>query len=230
MASAWNPPCRWSASRDAPRRRLRRAAELSPVIRQRTLRADRPGADPTSVTADFRIARPSPMRCGLPLLVRRAPAVLACSPALQSRAAAGAPAGVAGAAWTSGGKSIATAMKRGSRRTECWRVDGWAVCAVGIAGVSVYLGRDKIGEAELGLAAARRGRRIRHGPHGAAVRLSVPPPPRDVPNSPTSPMASMACALSSATGLTTSATRSTLAIFRAPRSAGGEGGCRGPSR
>ncbi|HUB46678.1 MAG TPA: glycosyltransferase family 9 protein [Acetobacteraceae bacterium] len=30
-------------------------------------------------------------------------------------------------------------------------VDGWAVCAVGIAGVSVYLGRDKVGEAELGL-------------------------------------------------------------------------------
>ena len=30
-------------------------------------------------------------------------------------------------------------------------VHGWAVCAVGIAGVSVYLGRDKIGEAELGL-------------------------------------------------------------------------------
>lgn len=30
-------------------------------------------------------------------------------------------------------------------------VDGWAVCAVGIAGVSVYLGREKLGDAELGL-------------------------------------------------------------------------------
>ena len=30
-------------------------------------------------------------------------------------------------------------------------VDGWAVCAAGIAGVGIYLGRDKVGEAELGL-------------------------------------------------------------------------------
>jgi len=30
-------------------------------------------------------------------------------------------------------------------------VDGWAVCAVGIGGVSVYLGREKLGDAELGL-------------------------------------------------------------------------------
>ncbi|HUB10934.1 MAG TPA: glycosyltransferase family 9 protein [Acetobacteraceae bacterium] len=30
-------------------------------------------------------------------------------------------------------------------------VDGWAVCAVGIAGVSVYLGGEKMGDAELGL-------------------------------------------------------------------------------
>jgi len=30
-------------------------------------------------------------------------------------------------------------------------VDGWAVCAIGIAGVSIYLDRDKVGDAELGL-------------------------------------------------------------------------------
>ncbi len=30
-------------------------------------------------------------------------------------------------------------------------VDGWAVCAVGISGVSVYLGREKLGDSELGL-------------------------------------------------------------------------------
>jgi ADP-heptose:LPS heptosyltransferase/GT2 family glycosyltransferase len=30
-------------------------------------------------------------------------------------------------------------------------VDGWAVCALGIAGVSVYLGREKLGDSELGL-------------------------------------------------------------------------------
>jgi hypothetical protein len=31
-------------------------------------------------------------------------------------------------------------------------VDGWAVCAAGIAAVSIYLDRDKVGDAELGLA------------------------------------------------------------------------------
>ncbi|MGA3399264.1 MAG: glycosyltransferase family 9 protein [Acetobacteraceae bacterium] len=30
-------------------------------------------------------------------------------------------------------------------------VDGWAVCAVGISGVSIYLGREKVGDAELGV-------------------------------------------------------------------------------
>ena len=30
-------------------------------------------------------------------------------------------------------------------------VEGWAVCGAGVAGISVYLGREKVGEAELGL-------------------------------------------------------------------------------
>ena len=52
-------------------------------------------------------------------------------------------------------------------------VVGWAVCAVGISAIIVHLDDEEIGEAELGLAAHGRGRRIPPHPDGALCGLSL---------------------------------------------------------
>ena len=52
---------------------------------------------------------------------------------------------------TDGGRSITSATESFLAPDGSLGVDGWAVCAVGIAGISVYLGREKVGDAELGV-------------------------------------------------------------------------------
>ena len=108
------------------------------------------------ITADFRIAPdPSPLPIPLPLAGAPAPlAVFVAPPVNQAPPQAGAPEPEAA-------EQQPAPDKRRDIHYYCDQavlapdgilaIDGWAVCAVGIAGVSVYLGREKLGDSELGL-------------------------------------------------------------------------------
>ena len=127
-----------------------------PVERVRALGSGQPveaasGADPVADVAAARLSSGDKF----PVWLRSA--VAACHPDLRRRRCGSLLA-------TRAGRSVFTAIGWTSMPTAHLNVVGWAVCAIGISTITVYLDDQEMGEAELGLSRADVGAEYRHIP------------------------------------------------------------------